>query len=946
MSEQKHDTEDELKTLLATLWKNTIAPHKANKEESFGMLDTIVSISAQAPKKPAAPISSTESQQTFASFSAKPKPPSASGSHLATVVESGTGPSGTKVAGPSGTKVASGTARGTSTKKAQSTFVAAEKLASVSASRLSVMQKHVVDAADPTMQEEGTEYEIVRVLGQGGMGVVYEARQTALDRSIALKMIKSTAAQDQDSQAVFLAEAAVTGELEHPGVVPVYDLGIQADGMLFYAMKQVKGVPWNKVLNKKSVQENIEVLLKIADAVAFAHAKGIIHRDLKPENVMLGEFGEVLLMDWGLAASVVDGGKTGRLTAANAAGGTPAYMAPEMATGNVELIGYRSDVYLLGAILYEIVTALRPHTGKDMMTVLYNIATNVIQQTDKKGELVDIAVKAMSTQPEERYASIKDFQAAIKDSQKHFESITLADKAGEHLEKANKTKVYDDYAQALFGYQQALEMWEANRAAHVGVKETRLAYTRRAIEQADIDLASSLIEPVKADYPHVLDEIAEMRRDREAKRKRLRVLTYGSAGLAAFILIGVTVAYFLVSAQKERALVAKKDAEFQRNKADDARKEAEENAERAREAQKDADASALIARSNEEKAKESEKHAKESERLAKENFDKLQKAVNEVLQARGEAKEAMTTAEMAEKLKKDAQKAELEAKEKLERTGELLEASDKWIFDAAGAKDRQAKAAEQLGKPALLELALPQGQKLALLAVPAGNFIMGTPAKEANRMSEEYLHTVTITKPYYMAKYELSVAQWKAITGTEPPVPDVSSPSPNHPVTNINCKDVDQLLAKLKALAPEGFEFRLPTEAEWEWACRAGTNTPFCDGESKADLEKVAFFRFNSSGGVHDVGTLAPNQFGLYDMHGNVSELCRDYYDPSFYLKGEKQDPLNEQAEKFRVARGGGWVNLPQHVRSAYRSYVHVENRYDFLGIRVVLAKVDKPKTK
>ena len=141
--------------------------------------------------------------------------------------------------------------------------------------------------------------------------------------------------------------------------MPIYDLGKDESGLLFYSMKHVKGTPWNQVIGDKSLAENVEILMKVADAVAFAHSRGVVHRDLKPENVMLGGYGEVLLMDWGLAIKPES-------PAAKAAGvgGTPAYMAPEMIVARPEEIGFSADIYLLGAILYEIVTGIPPHDGR------------------------------------------------------------------------------------------------------------------------------------------------------------------------------------------------------------------------------------------------------------------------------------------------------------------------------------------------------------------------------------------------------------------------------------------------------------------------------------------------------------------------------------------------------------------------------------------------------
>ena len=169
------------------------------------------------------------------------------------------------------------------------------------------------------------DYEIVGRLGQGGMGVVLAARQASVNRSVALKKISPAHATDPESRLKFLTEAVVTGDLEHPNIVPIYDVGKDESGLLFYSMKHVKGTPWDQVITQRSITENLEILMKVADAVAFAHSRNVVHRDLKPENVMLGDYGEVLVMDWGLAIKLDS-------PAAKSAGlgGTPAYMAPEM----------------------------------------------------------------------------------------------------------------------------------------------------------------------------------------------------------------------------------------------------------------------------------------------------------------------------------------------------------------------------------------------------------------------------------------------------------------------------------------------------------------------------------------------------------------------------------------------------------------------------------------
>ena len=195
-----------------------------------------------------------------------------------------------------------------------------------------------------------SDYQLLEVLGEGGMGVVYSARQSSVDRVVAVKMLRK---EDEDAtrRQLFLQEAMVTADLNHPNIVPVHELGRNEQGALFYSMKQIEGTLWSDVIESNSQEENLDILLRTADAVAFAHSRGIVHRDLKPENVHLGQFGEVRLMDWGLAQATSEYRKP-EFAGAQRMGGTPAYMAPEM-TKPKQKIGLASDVYLLGAILFS-----------------------------------------------------------------------------------------------------------------------------------------------------------------------------------------------------------------------------------------------------------------------------------------------------------------------------------------------------------------------------------------------------------------------------------------------------------------------------------------------------------------------------------------------------------------------------------------------------------------
>jgi serine/threonine protein kinase len=221
--------------------------------------------------------------------------------------------------------------------------------------------REAADAPDVS----GTKYEIVERVGQGGMGTVYRAYDRELERDVALKVIRLPE-MSADVAARMLREARTLAQLEHPGIVPVHDVGTLADGRAYYAMKLVRGAPLD-ALPASPLGDRLAIVERVCEAVAFAHAHGVIHRDLKPQNVMVGPFGEVLVMDWGVAKLMADSLPTlgssapARLprslsptTGHGVVLGTPGYMAPEQSSGDPELIDTRADVYAIGAILRDL----------------------------------------------------------------------------------------------------------------------------------------------------------------------------------------------------------------------------------------------------------------------------------------------------------------------------------------------------------------------------------------------------------------------------------------------------------------------------------------------------------------------------------------------------------------------------------------------------------------
>ncbi|MCC6493871.1 MAG: protein kinase, partial [Pirellulales bacterium] len=398
----------------------------------------------------------------------------------------------------------------------------------------------------------GAESELQEVIGDGGVGGVYAARQASIDRTVAIKTLREEFAHKRDHRNKFLSEAVVTGELDHPNIVPIYDLGTSDTGMLFYAMKRVRGTPWSDVVRHAPLAENLRVLMSVADAIAFAHSRGVVHRDLKPENIMLGDYGEVLVMDWGIALSTDMCVKSDRISQTTSMGGTPAYMAPELALGPIDTIGPPADVYLLGAMLYEIIAGQPPHTGADVMQCLYAAARNEIQPTDKAGELLDIAYRAMASQPADRYASVQTFQAAVREYQSHSESIVLSTRADQELAAARRSRDYQDFARALFAFQEAASLWAGNERAKAGENEARLAYARTALEKEDFDLGVSLLDERHAEQAQLRGRLVSAQLDRSARQARFQGLRRTAQALAATIFVVVSGSLFFIIQQYQR----------------------------------------------------------------------------------------------------------------------------------------------------------------------------------------------------------------------------------------------------------------------------------------------------------------------------------------------------------------------------------------------------------
>ena len=549
------------------------------------------------------------------------------------------------------------------------------------------------------------DYQIVDKLGEGAMGIVFSARQTAVNRIVAIKTAKPNFQSNDESRRRFLYEAHITADLDHSNIVPIHELGASEEGMLFYSMKLVQGTEWSQVIRKQTREKNLEIFMKVCDAMAFAHSKGVIHRDLKPENTMLGRFGEVFVTDWGTAInldkdttylaqpaakgdrflsvedssnlvrgdSIVlhDGAETYdraqivnideanpnrlylrkkltrdyqpskqlRVVKAMNLAGTPCYMAPEMAGHQLPKIGKTSDIYILGAILFDLVTGKPPHTGASVTHCLRAALENKPVTIVSDDPLLKIALRAMATDPAARYQSVEELQEAVREYRRHAESIALTERSDELLEQAIAKKDYAAFSRAMFGYSDAIDLWPDNSRAESGLKKARLSLGQAAFAQGDFDLVLQSLEPSQPEELELIERATAAKKKAESREASVRLLQKVVAAVVLLAIVSLSTLTWMFNNQKNVAVAAQGQAE------------------RAAEQEKEA-------RGRETLAKEAAQKAQVEETLAKVEAQKAeQKAVVATKDAKRQRSIALSSAINAAKQEWRAKKEQVRAEE-------------------------------------------------------------------------------------------------------------------------------------------------------------------------------------------------------------------------------------------------------------------------------------------
>ncbi|MBX3186904.1 MAG: serine/threonine protein kinase [Labilithrix sp.] len=382
--------------------------------------------------------------------------------------------------------------------------------------------------------------EVGDIIGEGGMGIVRTAMQRSLARPVAIKVARPGATPD-DAQRM-LREAWVTGFLEHPGVVPVHDIVKGDAGAPVVVMRRIQGVTWEDCLAdvalakregaRDLLEHNLRVLLRVAEIVEFAHTRGVVHRDIKPANVMLGPFGEVYLLDWGLAVGL-GGEATAHLPRPEESremAGTLQYAAPEMVGMGGGLIDERTDIYLLGAVLYEIATGVPPHGAASTAKMLEAIASTPPRcPPTMPARLIATCSRAMQKDPARRHASVSELRHDVLDFLRSRDCERLVAEAEAIVAKlaeacqhgASRQRIYDLYGECRFAFREVLRVAPDDEAAVIGREVAATLVIEHELAR-DPRVALALVEEATA----VSSELASrVRAAAGAEEKRLAGLS-------------------------------------------------------------------------------------------------------------------------------------------------------------------------------------------------------------------------------------------------------------------------------------------------------------------------------------------------------------------------------------------------------------------------------------
>ena len=784
-------------------------------------------------------------------------------------------------------------------------------------------------------------YVLMEKIGAGGMGQVFKARHRRMDRLVAVKLLPPAMTKDKAAIARFEREVKAAAKLRHPNIVAADDAD-QANGVHFLVMELVEGSDLSALVKKNGpfgIDQAVNYITQAARGLEAAHAEGIVHRDIKPANLLLDKRETVKILDMGLAR--IDGGvdapTQAELTSTGTVMGTVDYMAPEQAL-NTKTADARADIYSLGCSLFYLLCGKATYEGDSLMAKLLNHREQPIPslratRPEVSERLDSVFAKMVAKKVEDRYQTMTEVIAELERC-RNFNEQTITIQQPLSHEASSSSTTNPSLSNFLTELSQSTT--EAIVAMPTPKPKTSPSNNRLKLIAAGVlgalILLFGIIVKLKTKEGKLIVEINELGAvvqvlDEEGQVQITRKIEKGA------ITISVVPGKHQLKVEKDGFKVITKDFEIETNgtKTITAKliplKKATSVAGTTPPKNPPVGTSPQV-----------NQPTGSAPPPAIAPFDASQSKAHQEAWARYLGTQVKTTNSIG------MQMTLIPPGEFLMGSSDAdialaLKIAEETKLDEAGVKRIQDERPQH-------RVRITQAFRLAAHEVTIGQFAKFVEQAKYKTQAEEFGGNSSTVKPEEVNPANLKMT-WRT------PGPAVTDDSP---VTQVSWNDAvafcnwlsgqEQLTPCYQrdgdswTLLPKSNGYRLPTEAEWEYACKAGTTTQFWFGDNWQEHDKYGWSNKNAGGRAHSVGSLPANPFGLYDMHGNVWEWCQDWYDAKWYEKSPSEDPVGPSRASNRAVRGGRWDYTPAYSRSSYRDNINPSRRNDYRGFRPALSSV------
>lgn len=780
-------------------------------------------------------------------------------------------------------------------------------------------------------------YRIIRKINQGGMSTVYLAIQISVGRVVALKVMNPSLNKDPAFSERFQREATIVGQLSHPNIVAIYDIG-REDDFNYIAMDYLPGgSAHDKMITGLKADEVLRITKEIASALAHAHEKGYIHRDIKPDNILFRADNSAVLSDFGVAKGVVG---VSRMTHVGTIVGTPHYMSPEQARG--QTVDERSDLYSLGVVFYEMLTGSLPYQGEDAVAIaLKHIGAPIPHLPLQFHAYQKILDTFLAKDPEQRFQNGHDIIDAIELVEANTRTAHITTSASESL------SVFALF-NALIGATHNAFKWRWNKLKNRRWSKERGFFQHASAENSIFsDEVSSTIIATRIEQAANIDRFTTLHYQPPLKK----ILGF----IAAMSILWCT--FSLLTYKKYTLKTASETSTWQKvilstagmfvKLPEKVITQKTNNSNTSKLTRSSQVSSSLLTSSSTANSSENSVHsssiASESSSLASSASSASSTYALTIKTTPDKAR--IRLLDVPDKyidgiaLKSGRYRVEI-SKQGYNTKTDTLEIKNQALTIHYELTEIQATATDDTSNSNVADAT--NSQKIpAMVRIAAGSFMMG----DNNNPQASPAHKVTISKAFYISKYEVTFAEYdQYVKATNRALPgDNNWGRDNRPVVHVNWNDARAYTEWLSKIT--GKKYRLPTEAEWEYVARAGSKTRFWWGENEEDAKYQANCRrgcVSSYSGLFGsktapVGIYPANAFGVYDTAGNVAEWVEDCYKSNYEKTPTNGSAAQEKDCKAHVVRGGSAKNNLQSLESSAREN-HFPTFYDdTLGFRVVM---------